>query len=210
MTLQLDHLFVLTERDAPISDLMIEAGFVEGSSNTHPGQGTANRRFFFNGFTLEWIFLNDENEARTGTGKDLQFADRLADNNASPFGIVVRSDTEVMFPHWLYWPDYFHGKMSFAVGDNSTNLNEPLCICMPIDLPKRASVAGSSHNPQALTGVDISVGVNQFSPVTQQFDQIPRVSLLKGESHSMVLTFDKGRAGKELNLMPKAPVRIRY
>ena len=48
--MELDHIFICTEKEAPQGDLLKEFGLVEGSSNIHPGQGTANRRFFFKNF----------------------------------------------------------------------------------------------------------------------------------------------------------------
>ena len=46
MSLELDHVFVNTAPGAPEADQLLSFGLVEGSSNVHPGQGTANRRFF--------------------------------------------------------------------------------------------------------------------------------------------------------------------
>ncbi len=47
MTIELDHFFILTDPGAPQAELLTEIGLVEGTPNDHPGQGTANRRFFF-------------------------------------------------------------------------------------------------------------------------------------------------------------------
>ena len=50
--LTLDHAFIWVSRGGKEADALVEAGFTEGPANTHPGQGTANRRFFFNTFML--------------------------------------------------------------------------------------------------------------------------------------------------------------
>ncbi|MBE9137293.1 VOC family protein [Nodosilinea sp. LEGE 07088] len=47
MNLELDHVFILVEPAAQVADRLLEQGFREGPRNTHPGQGTANRRFYF-------------------------------------------------------------------------------------------------------------------------------------------------------------------
>jgi hypothetical protein len=44
---------------------MVKFGLLEGSSNAHPGQGTANRRFFFDNFMLELLWVTNPAEART-------------------------------------------------------------------------------------------------------------------------------------------------
>lgn len=38
-------------------------GLTEGTSNRHPGQGTANRRFFFKNFFIELLWLENLEEA---------------------------------------------------------------------------------------------------------------------------------------------------
>ena len=47
MSFELDHVFLWTALDVPEADLLVDFGLTEGPSNVHPGQGTANRRFFF-------------------------------------------------------------------------------------------------------------------------------------------------------------------
>ena len=61
--MRLDHFFILTEKSAPEAELLTEFGLIEGTSNDHPGQGTANRRFFFSNTTLELLYVRDANEA---------------------------------------------------------------------------------------------------------------------------------------------------
>lgn len=46
MVFELDHLFILTGIGAYEAEHLVSFGLVEGTSNTHPGQGTTNRRFF--------------------------------------------------------------------------------------------------------------------------------------------------------------------
>ena len=208
MAIYLDHVFVLTEPGAPIADELISKNFIEGSSNAHPGQGTANRRFFFHGFTLEFIFLTDEQESIEGPGKGLRFVDRWRDHDASPFGLVVRSDSAVSFPHWLYWPDYFKGEMSFAVGENSSKLQEPLCICMPLNLPKGQPPESTCNKDLTLTNVDVSVAVDAFSETAKYFDSMDEVSLISDDMHQLELTFNEGAAGQSLDLLTPAPVRL--
>lgn len=63
MDIAIDHIFIASRPDAPQADALLERGFLEGSANVHPGQGTANRRFFFVDFMLEFIWVRDQAEA---------------------------------------------------------------------------------------------------------------------------------------------------
>ena len=90
MALQLDHFFILTEAGAPQADFLVDIGMVEGTTNDHPGQGTANRRFFFENTALELLYIRDAEEAMNGPASRLRCVERGAASGASPFGIVVR------------------------------------------------------------------------------------------------------------------------
>ena len=72
-SVEVDHVFVSCSIGAPEGDRLIELGLVEGSPNRHPGQGTANRRFFFANAMLELIWVHDPAEAQS----DAQPARRL-------------------------------------------------------------------------------------------------------------------------------------
>jgi hypothetical protein len=84
MNLELDHVFILVDPEARVADRLLEKGFQERPGNTHPGQGTANCRFYFANGMLEFIWVRDPNEAETGPGRDLRFAERAEDPAASP------------------------------------------------------------------------------------------------------------------------------
>lgn len=64
-SVELDHAFVTCAFGAPEANAMVKFGLLEGSSNAHPGQGTANRRFFFDNFMLELLWVTNPAEART-------------------------------------------------------------------------------------------------------------------------------------------------
>ena len=105
---ELDHVFILTDMEAPGADKLVEFGLIEGSPNVHPGQGTANRRFFFKNVMLELLWVTDKEESRAS---DLSvLCDRAHPPIASPFGICLRPvDTPPEAPPfsgWHYTPSY--------------------------------------------------------------------------------------------------------
>lgn len=86
MTVELDHLFLLTDIGAPAADLLVAFGCVEGSSNTHPGQGTANRRFFFHNVMVELLWVDNPAEAQSEPIRRTRLWERWSDRQ---------------FPKWL-------------------------------------------------------------------------------------------------------------
>lgn len=56
MNLELDHVFIVVEPEAQVVDRLLTLGFQEGPSNTHPVQGTANRRIYFANGMVEFLF----------------------------------------------------------------------------------------------------------------------------------------------------------
>lgn len=88
MTVYLDHAYITSSVGAPEAEALVARGFVEGSANVHPAQGTANRRFFFANFMLELLWVADSSEAANvgHTGLWKRWSER--DAGASRFGIV--------------------------------------------------------------------------------------------------------------------------
>ena len=83
---------------------------MEGTKNKHLGQGTSNRRFFRNDFTIELLYISNSDEAKNGAGKDLELLNRSIEPCLSPFGIVSRvTDLRFVpeFSSWQYFPDFF-------------------------------------------------------------------------------------------------------
>ena len=104
MAYALDHVFVLTESGAPSCASLTALGFVEGEPNSHPGQGTANRRFFFANAMLELLWVDDPSEARRPPADRLQLWERSEGrgSGASPFGICLHASQVIHGPRRAY------------------------------------------------------------------------------------------------------------
>src|SRR5947199_43251 len=74
------------------ADQLAGAGLAEGEPNTHPGQGTASRRFFFRNAFLELVWVHDPAEAQGEATRPLGLWPRIAGQaaGASPFGLALR------------------------------------------------------------------------------------------------------------------------
>lgn len=112
MAYQLHHAFVCTSEGAPEAEALLDAGLTEGSSNTHSGQGTANRRFFFESGFLELLWVQNEVEARSALVAPTKLWNRWSERGrtANSFGLCFSSPEGVgsalPFPSWAYRPPY--------------------------------------------------------------------------------------------------------
>src|SRR4051812_22018297 len=109
--LELDHVFVCTEPGAPEGDEVVRFGVSEGRSWSHPGQGTANRCFFFHNAMLELLWVHDAAEARSDATRKTRLFERWLDRRegSCPFGVCFRSSDiseAAPFAGWHYRPRY--------------------------------------------------------------------------------------------------------
>ncbi len=213
MNIELDHFFILADPGAARADMVSSIGLVEGSGNTHPGQGTANRRFFFANTTLEFLYLRDRNEALTGRGRCLKIPERLDHINSSPFGLVVRHSSDSAkepFPGERYCPEYFRDDQCFLVGENAGLMEEPLCICMPHNLPRPETLPEPGNPSFRLTELRIGVPVTRPSTTLDTISRCPAISVIFGQPHQIELVFNEGQGGQLHDLRPDLPLLVRW
>ena len=213
MIIELDHFFILTGPGAPQADLLSGIGLTEGTRNDHPGQGTANRRFFFSNTALELLYVSDANEAANGRGSRLRFPERAKNTKASPFGLIMRATNEstgVPFPGWRYCPEYFPADQCFHVGENSDLLEEPLCICMPLDMPLPEAQLRLANPHMTVTELHLSVPVVRPSLTLEAVAECERISLRLNEPHRLELVFNEEEEGNSRDLTPDLPLVVRW
>lgn len=210
MNLELDHFFILTEPGAEIGGLIASLGVEESFSRDHEGQGTSNRRFPVSNSMLELLWIRDVAEARNGPAKDLLFPERMEDKGASPFGLIFRRkdklDSSQPFDGWKYQPDYFEPPMAFHVGDNSGQLNEPLCIYVPFVEPDERKVEKGTF--QSISKVKVSVPSEFMSDTLSKAGNSDGLEIVLGEEHLMEVTFNIGACGLSKDLRPALPLII--
>lgn len=214
MNLKLDHVFILVKPEAQVADRLLEHGFREGPRNTHPGQGTANRRFYFANGMLEFIWVQDADEARTGPGQNLHFAERAEDPTASPFGVIFvpgknNVSPNMPFPGWHYQPAYFPPPKGFHVGVNSHNIAEPLCFYFPFHDPG-VPRPQPQRNPQAMTEIVICTPSTDTEGVLELASQCDRLSMRSGQEHLMEITLDDHGLGRTEDYRPAMPLILRW
>ena len=127
---EIDHVLIFSSTGAPEAERLIAFGLTEGSPNRHSGQGTANRRFFFDNAMLELLWVENPEEALSEGICRLGLWERWSRRGAGacPFGICYRPASEPgiapPFKSWHYQPPY--APITIAVAVTSDNFNEPL------------------------------------------------------------------------------------
>ncbi|NVK74162.1 MAG: hypothetical protein HWE24_11815 [Oceanospirillaceae bacterium] len=212
MDLELDHIFILTDKPKEAGDLLVSMGLDESFSRDHKGQGTSNRRFAFSNGMLEILYVRDSEESNNGPAKNLRFPQRIQTENASPFGIVLTrtNDAKLGMPFngWTYQPDYFEPPNAFHVGDNSEILEEPLCIYVPFVGPvSRTEEIGTF---KSISNVQVSVPLGKMSDTLFTLQTADRLDIKLGNEHMVMLTLDNGRSGLSKDLRPVLPLVINW
>ncbi len=215
--MELDHLFIRALPGAPEAQLLLAAGLLEGSGNRHPGQGTANRRFFFENAFLELLWIDDEAEVCSEATARTQLAQRLGGaNDASPFGVCFRpSPTEqgVPFSTWAYRPGYLPAGMQVDIADDAP-LEEPMWFYLEEgSAPEHAPAARRqpmihTAGVRRITSVTITLPAQPpYSDAAQASDV---VTLRQGDEHLMEICCDHGAAGKRFDCRPGMPLVMTY
>ncbi len=213
MTYEIDHIFILADPHAPSADKLVQAGITEGASNIHQGQGTTNRRFFFNNNMIEFLWVHDEAEAISDPTLPTQLLPRWQERSksASPFGICFRPTADEVnppFPSWDYTPQYLPEGYTIQIANTVNQLEEPfLFFANWIKAPtqKVRHEAGLEN----ITAVDITHPYADLS--SPSIDAIQHlVTFITGDSHRLTITFDNHRQGKILDLQPNLPIIIQY
>jgi hypothetical protein len=198
----IDHIFICTSSGAPAAELLKRAGLIEGQANRHPGQGTACRRFFFSNGMLELLWLEEEAAARSDQTQRTRLWERLAGPGpASPFGIVLRSESNCPWRSWTYAPPTMPGlKLEIAA---DTDLDEPMW-CFMKDGPRPSlDHPGDFEN---ITRVLISCPGLKDGSVTSTMAASGVIDIETGVEHRLELQFDGGRRGKTLDFRPALPL----
>jgi hypothetical protein len=170
--LQLHHAFVCTSVGAPEADDFLNAGLVEGSPNTHSGQGTANRRIFFERGFLELFWVHNEREAQSPLTAPTKLWDRWAGRGrtANPFGICLSSadglDSILPFPTWAYRPNYLSEGRAILFADNMP-LSEPEFFVLSWPQDQSSPKAEPTKHPLGLCEMrSVSVGLPDATSIS--------------------------------------------
>jgi len=219
MTYALDHLFVCCAEGAPESARLVRLGLAEGSPNTHPGQGTACRRFFFENAYIELIWVTDAQEAQAERAARTRLWSRWSQRaaGASPFAIILRptgsDEQDPPFASWAYHPLYLPPHLAIHVAEG-TPLSEPAFFFIgfarsPAQI--QAQPLGHRLGVRRFTAVEVGMpGGSAPCAAARAVQDAGIVTFVEAAHHVMTVTLDDARAGGSADLRPELPLVLRW
>jgi hypothetical protein len=220
VAIELDHLFIMTAAGAPEAERLVEFGLVEGAPNTHPGQGTANRRFFFNNAFLELVWVADATEAQSELVRRTGLWERWAGRSggASPFGVGLRPAGEqggpIPIPTWEYRPPYLPDPLAIQMGENSDLATEPLVFYLAFGRradgfpPQRRQPLEHPAGLRTITRVKISGPRHAAPSATLRAAEAacPGLSFAVADEPVLEIGFDDDKRGELADFRPDLPL----
>lgn len=218
--MEMDHVFICVNHDGRGAEALKILGLVEGTPNVHPGQGTANRRFFFRNAFIELLYLTDESEARSQLTAPTRLFDHLTctEGVAAPFGVCFRPSTvgeKPLFPVWEYRPIYLPTALSVDVGH--APVSEPMWFFLsfakrPDEAPiERAQPFEHPNGFRDITSVRVITPDNQaFSSAAQCANQLEGFAIVHGQEHLIIVEIDHGASGQTHDFRPGMPMIMNW
>ncbi len=183
--LRIHHIFVCTQAGAPEAKALLDAGLVEGTPNTHPGQGTANRRFFFERGMLELIWVHDREEAQSELASPTQLWERWSNRSSTsnPFGICYSSvqgaGSGLPFPTRVYQPAYLPPDRCIRFADTMP-LTEPEIFVLSWPQDQASPQPEPTNHPLGLRELrSVSIGLPEPARVSVTMDQVRTARLVE-------------------------------
>jgi hypothetical protein len=220
--MEIDHIYICTKKKAPEGDLLVEFGLKEGSSNMHPGQGTANRRFYFHNLMLELLWVEDIEEVQNERTSPMRLFERCQLNSrvASPFGIAFRpSNGEnelVPFPVWDYHPVYLPEFLKIQVAAN-TPLSEAMYFYLSFAVRQDKAFTQNrepmDHKVPLSEVTFVKIHIHQdddLSAAACIINQFPNLSIIKDKEHLVEMEFDNGTLKQTKDFRPFLPLLFRW
>lgn len=181
-------------------------GLTEGSGNVHPGQGTANRRFFFANAFLELLWIADDDEVASPLTAPTALRERLSVNSdASPFGICFRDTNALAFPIFDYQPSYLPPGMRIGIASEAP-LEEPMWFYLAggKPLPPAPDHAAGLQRITALRCTQPSATTLSAAALASG------VAVIEGPEDLMEISFDDEARGGVHDFRPILPLIFRY
>ena len=210
--IELDHVFICVARSAPEAELLVEFGLCEGTSNVHPGQGTANRRFFFQNAMLELLWVEDPQEARSVQTAPTLLWDRWSgrQSGACPFGIIVRPAntgmTAVPFPSREYRPEWLAPDLKIYLAP--AGVQEPMWLFMPFlqRLHHEQRFVAHPNGAREITKLTLTTPETLQSPPAHALVENAILSIREGTEFLLAIELDRSARHSARDFRPHLPL----
>ncbi len=215
MTIKLDHLFIYCQVNAPEIERILDLGITEGRSNTHPGQGTANRCIFFENAMLEFLWVMDKEEVSSPTvaPTKLEERSRYHETGYSPVGIGFRRSKigeALPFNTWAYRPAYLPAQLQIDIA-RGIKPHEPLLFAIPFSEKTYSKSINHASGIKKVTNVEIIILSPQpFSDAINIVQQSDLVKFIAGKEHLLTIEFDRSIQQQTIDFRPHLPLQFRW
>lgn len=218
--MELDHLFLFTHAPEGAAEALRRFGLTEGAPNTHPGQGTSCRRFFFHNAYLELLSVTSEKEIKSPAIAPTKLWERsqYPQTGYCPFGLCFRSSTLVFEEGWHYHPPYLPEGLFINVASNTNHPVEPMLFELPFSntapkdyTPGRQQPLQHEKGFTEITQVTLILPTTKhLSPSIKKVIHQSPVLITEGNSYLMELELDGGRKDKMQDFTSLMPLIIRW
>jgi hypothetical protein len=214
----IDHIFICCSVGGSEAGALTRLGLKEGTANTHPGQGTACRRFFFSNAYLELLWVSDPMEAQSAAVLPTRLWERWSARNdaACPYGIVLQPAANAVavqppFDSWSYRPHYMPPGLSIEVAQ-ATPLAGPEFFSLGFQRDRaRIGQEPVSHDLPigCLTGVTVWRPAGGDSQAGRALQEAGLVEFYDADHYLLELRFDDASKGRA-DLRPTLPLVLRW
>jgi hypothetical protein len=204
--MMVDHIFIFSDKAGKEADELKALGFKEGSSRVHPDQGTRNRKFYFQNFFLEILWVHNEEELKNGKASKIGLLERskFATNNYSRFGLGLVNDPSndtLFLDGKKYFPAYFPEDLSIEY------INEKELPWL-FRLPFKGKTFDAGNEPinhpnniSTLSRADFSIRGKQINHgLAHHLKKLESIEFKPADDPSLCLTFDEHQRGKEFHI----------
>ncbi len=215
--MEVDHIFIFSNNRGKEASDLIEFGLTEGSNRLHSGQGTTNRKFYFDNFFLEilWVVNEDEIQSELTEKTKLWERSQFEKNGNSRFGLCLvnsKSTDNLFEKSEIYEPNYFPKGMSIDIITNEQNPNLPWTFRLPYRGKKKKNNEPIEHlnGIKSLTKVEFKTQTDSKKiDFEDAFKNVENIKFTKSDSLSLILEFDNIAQGK-VKEFPELDLKIKY
>jgi hypothetical protein len=212
---ELDHIFLAVSKGGPEVEQLLAAGFLEGASNTHPGQGTACRRIFFENGYLELVWLEDFDAAASPLVAPTGLAARVGGQpGASGLGICLRLQhgalNDLPLRTWPYQAPYLPPGVAIPMAANSSLHHEPLLFFLPGN-PQQRAFHRHANESRKITEVSVTLNADQGrSAELKWLAESGCLRTVAGRRESVMVVLDHGVQGGVLAVQTRTPLVVKW